>query len=232
MPKQVDHDDRRRELAEAAFRVVARTGVDGASLRLVSQEAGWSIGSMRHYFATRSELLAFALRHAAHRIEDRIAALPAEHTPLEHLREVAAELLPLDAARREEAQVYVAFLARATVAPDLAPMAGETWRRLHEPLVRHVAAAIRSGERAGDLDPEREASRLHALIDGLTLHVLTAPGNAPPELARAAVEDHLTALQATAGRHPSRRRRRRAQTTERLHEVPGTSLTPPATRRT
>lgn len=198
MPKRVDHDSRRLELTEAAFRVVARAGVDGASLRLVSQEAGWSIGSMRYYFATKGELLVFALRHAADRIEERIAALPADSTPLEHLREVAAELLPLDAARREEAQVWLAFLARATVDPELAPVAEETWRQLHEPLVGQVATAIRSGELAPDLDAEREASRLHALIDGLALHVVTAPTSAPPELARAAVEDHLSALRTTA----------------------------------
>lgn len=195
---RVDHDRRRRELAEAAFRVVARTGVDGASLRLVSQAAGWSIGSMRYYFATKGELLVFALRHAADRIEERIAALPAARTPLEHLREVTAELLPLDAARREEAQVYVAFLARATVDPDLASVAEETWLQLHEPLVGHFAAAMRSRELAADLDAEREASRLHALIDGLGLHLLTAPRNFPPDLAIAAVEEHVTALRTAA----------------------------------
>lgn len=194
MPKRVDHDLRREELAEAAFRVVARGGVDGASLRLVSQEAGWSIGSMRHYFATKAELLVFALRHAADRIEERIAGLPADRTPLEHLREVAAELLPLDAGRREEAKVYVAFLARATVDRDLAPAAEAAWRQLHEPLAAHVAAAAHSGELDSDLDAEREASRLHALIDGLTLHVLTAPDAAPPDLARAVIDRHLDAL--------------------------------------
>lgn len=194
MPKHVDHDLRREELASAAFRVVSRSGLDGASLRLVSQEAGWSIGSMRYYFATKTELLVFALRHVGDRIEQRIARLSKQRTALERLREVVDELLPLDEGRRAEANVYVAFLARATVAPELAPVAEGTWRQLHEPLVAHVSAAMLSGELGSDLDAEREASRLHALIDGLTLHLLTAPDGNPPQLVRAVIDQHLDGL--------------------------------------
>jgi AcrR family transcriptional regulator len=194
MPKRVDHERRRRELAEAVFRVVAREGLDGASLRLVAEEAGWSIGSMRHYFATKAELLAFALRHAAERIEERIGRLPRGGTELERLREVVAELLPLDAARREEALVWLAFIARAVVDPTLAPGAEDVWRQLHEPLVRRLEAAVGQGELPANLDPEREAVRLQALIDGLVVHLVSAPGHAPPELATAVIDDHLAAL--------------------------------------
>jgi AcrR family transcriptional regulator len=194
MPKRVDHEGRRRELAEAVFRVVAREGLDGASLRLVAQEAGWSIGSMRHYFATKAELLAFALRHAAERIEERIRRLPGGGTELERLREVVAELLPLDAARREEALVWLAFIARAVVDPTLAPGAEDVWRQLHDPLVRRLEAAVGQGELPAHLDPEREAVRLQALIDGLVVHLVSAPGHAPPQLATAVIDDHLAAL--------------------------------------
>jgi AcrR family transcriptional regulator len=194
MPKRVDHERRRRELAEAVFRVVAREGLDGASLRLVAEEAGWSIGSMRHYFATKAELLAFALRHAAERIEERIGRLPGGGTELERLREVVAELLPLDAARREEALVWLAFIARAVVDPTLAPGAEDVWRQLHEPLVRRLEAAVGRGELPAHLDPEREAVQLQALIDGLVVHLVSAPGHAPPELATAVIDDHLATL--------------------------------------
>ena len=155
---------------------------------------------MRHYFASKAELLVFAMQHAGDRVERRIAGLPAGHSGLEHLSEVAVELLPLDDPRREEAKVYVAFLARATVDSDLAPVSEATWSRLHEPLAAHIAAAMRGGELSGDLDAEREANRLHALIDGLTLHLLTAPDAAPVRLARVAIDDHLDALRPTPAR--------------------------------
>ena len=59
MPKIVDHEVRRRELAEAVWRVIVRDGVGDVSIRSVAAEAGWSSGALRHYFSTRAELLAF-----------------------------------------------------------------------------------------------------------------------------------------------------------------------------
>jgi AcrR family transcriptional regulator len=138
---------------------------------------------MRHYFATKAELVAFALGHAAERIEERIGRLPGGGTELERLREVVAELLPLDAARREEALVWLAFIARAVVDPTLAPGAEDVWRQLHEPLVRRLEAAV-----------------------GQRVHLVSAPGHAPPELATAVIDDHLAALR-TPRSHASRPRR-------------------------
>src|ERR687886_364195 len=147
MPKRVDHQQRRRELADAVWRVVAREGLDGTSLQLVADQAGWSIGSLRHYFASK------------------------------------AELLPVDTARREEAVVWLAFIARATTDPTLGPVAEDVWRQLHDPLVARITEAIRGGELPAHTDAEREATRLQALIDGLAVHMVSAPRHAPPELA-------------------------------------------------
>src|SRR5258707_1091431 len=61
MPKEVDHSGRRRELADAACRVIARNGLAGTTLADVAEESGWSIGSIRYYFPTKDELVASAL---------------------------------------------------------------------------------------------------------------------------------------------------------------------------
>lgn len=192
----MDHDRRRRELADAACVVVARAGVDGASLRLVAEQAGWSIGSMRHYFQTRNDLLAFALRRVGERIEQRITLLTPDATPLAHLRAVVVELLPLDAPRREESLVWLAFTARAAVDAGLAPRAEAVWLQIHDPLAAHVNAAIDHGQLPDHLDPAQEASRLQALMDGLVIHLLTVPGTTSAEHALALIDDHLNALQA------------------------------------
>lgn len=46
MPKQVDHDERRREIATAVLRLVTTGGVEAASLRTVAGEAGVSMGAV------------------------------------------------------------------------------------------------------------------------------------------------------------------------------------------
>jgi hypothetical protein len=121
------------------------------------------------------------------------------------LRAVLAELLPLDTARREEALVWLAFIARATTDPALAPVAEDVWRQLHDPLVVRITEAIRSGELPANIDAEREATRLQALIDGLVVHMVSAPRHAPPELALAVVDHHLAALHAGNGLDPHQR---------------------------
>ena len=62
MPRLIDHDARRAEIADAAWRVILREGVTGASVRTVAAEAGLSSGSLRHVFATQSALLVYAFQ--------------------------------------------------------------------------------------------------------------------------------------------------------------------------
>src|SRR5688500_18949798 len=122
MPKQVDHDARREELAAALWRLVMRDGVEAASLRRVAAEAGWSSGSLRHYFASQSELLTFAMELVMRRAGERVASLSGEADPRARAEHVLHQLLPLDAERRAEMQVWLAFTMRAVVDPELRPL--------------------------------------------------------------------------------------------------------------
>ena len=68
MPKIVDHDKQRLLVAEAAWRVIRRDGMEQASVRKIAEEAGISPGSMRHYFSTQSELLLYAMTLVSDRV--------------------------------------------------------------------------------------------------------------------------------------------------------------------
>jgi len=106
MPKKVDHEQRRRELAAALRRVVSRGGVESASIRAVAAEAGWSLGAVQYYFSTRDELLLFAGRQLLADAEARIAGIVetaetgqalAEHSSaLDVALRLCEEALPID----------------------------------------------------------------------------------------------------------------------------------------
>lgn len=194
MPKEVDHPARRRELADAACRVIAGRGLAGTTLAHVSAESGWSIGSIRHYYADKDQLVAAALWRVGERVDERIRRRVGDRMGFTELRTAALELLPLDAQRREEALVHLAFMAQAAVEPTLADAAEDAARRLHEPLATRVAHLVRAGELAGDLDADREAARLQVLLDGLALQLVTSPRRTSRKWARALVDDHLAAL--------------------------------------
>src|ERR1700728_4464960 len=199
MPKEVDHPARRRELADAACRVIARNGLGGTTLAHVADESGWSIGSIRYYFPNKDELIASALWRGGEGVGAPIKERPAGGMTVKDVRTAAVELLPLDADRHEDALVYLAFLAQAAVVPDLAEAAEGAAQRLQEPLAARIAYAVRAGELPAHLDAEHEAARLRVLLDGLRLQLVTTPRHTSAEGALAVLDDHLIALAAPPG---------------------------------
>jgi AcrR family transcriptional regulator len=194
VPKEVDHVARRRELADAACTVIARNGLAGTTLAHVADESGWSIGSIRHYFPTKDELVASALWRVGERVDERIRRGTAGGMTLGDLRLAATELLPLDATRREEALVHLAFLAEVAVTPELGEAAEGAAQRLQEPLAARLAHLIQAGDLPARLDAEHEAARLRVLLDGLRLQLITTPRQTTVKWALTVLDDHLAAL--------------------------------------
>jgi AcrR family transcriptional regulator len=194
MPKIVDHEERRRELALAVWRVIRDQGVERASVRTVAKEAGWSPGALRHYFTTQSELLAFAMRLVVERIEGRIAALERATDPRKAVEQVLHELLPLDDERRAENEVWLAFTARALVDPELRNLHSEVHDALHEACASSLATL--TAARANPAAPATalQVERLHALVDGLAVHTALRPDLMTPEHIVAVMRLHLNAL--------------------------------------
>jgi AcrR family transcriptional regulator len=153
----VDHEKRRKELAGAVWRVIVRDGVADISIRSVAAESGWSSGALRHYFATRAELLAFACEEVIAQVTERVLALP----PTAGAREFLLETMPVDELRHTESSIAFAFLALGLGDPELARV-----QRMHFTAVYKLCRRLVPGE------DETAARRLHAVVDGLTVHVL------------------------------------------------------------
>jgi AcrR family transcriptional regulator len=172
MPKVVDHETRRRELASAVWRIILRQGIEGVSIRDVAKEADWSSGALRHYFTTKDELLSFALRLVVDRVVERLSQGPRGKSPREAVRHILREILPLDADRRAEAAVWFAFANRSLTDRRVAEEQDLIFVGTRDLCRRITHDLDRYGNLAPGRDPEREAARLHALIDGLAVQGL------------------------------------------------------------
>jgi len=175
VPKVVNRERRRGDLARAAARVIARIGLEGVTVQTVAAEAECSAGSIAHYFRNKDELLLHALRAVT---EPLLAALREPREPLstvESLREVAHASLPLDPARERDWRVRLAFWTRASGPPEEVQLSrhqlGE-WRSLWERTLRDLQAsgAIRPDAEAGEA-----ASALVALLIGTATQLLVRP---------------------------------------------------------
>lgn len=195
----MDHPARRRELADAACHVIARNGLAGTTLAHIAEESGWSIGSIRHYFADKDELVASALWRVGELVDERIRDRTAGGMTMKDLRTAATELLPLDADRREWGLVQLAFIAQAAVVPELAEAAEGAAQRLQEPLAARIACLMEAGELPAQLDAEDEAARLRLLLDGLRIELLTTPRHTSAGWALAILDDHFAALAGRPG---------------------------------
>ena len=146
------------------------------------------MGSLRHYFGSQSELMVFAMRLVIEHIEERLAGLEVPDDPLPSARAVLAELLPLDEERQAENEVWLAFNARALVAPELRELSQEAYDLLHAACKKWVAPLL---PEAPVETIELEAERLFALLDGLAVHGAMHPGQATPQHLLAVLDHHL-----------------------------------------
>lgn len=204
MPRQVDHADRRRRIADAVCELADERGLEGVTLRDVAARAEVSMGAVQRCFRTKEEMLVFALGHIGERIGARVRARlvrsPAQSagTALGH---AATEVALLREEHRAEARVWLAFVAQAAVSEVLARTVQANYTALTESFARLIeeACADTGGAEAGadtgrtaPLDPRREARALLALADGLTTHVLI--GHLTPREARDVLHTHLARL--------------------------------------
>ncbi len=192
MPKIVNPVERRQEVVEAVLRLIRREGIEQASVRNVAREAGLSMGSLRHYFASQSELMVFAFRTVVDRIESRLAGLKPAPNPRRRAEGVLAELLPLDDERRAENELWLAFTSRAMVDPALRDLRNEGYEALRAGCRVILTDLSEAGLAPTDVAAETE--RLHALLDGLAVHAAMRPDIHTAQSLTTAVAHHLDAL--------------------------------------
>ena len=194
MPVTVDHDVRRREVAEAVWRVLADTGFAGLSLRAVAREMGATTGLLTHYFASKGELVRHALDVVHDRTTPRMAAAGEGRHGLDGLRARLRAVLVDDAEASVLSRVWVSFWDLALADAELGLAEAQRYERWRERLRPLVAEAIEAGELAADRDPEILVDVLTAFTHGLVVQALFDPGRFPVERQYAVLDELLTAL--------------------------------------
>ncbi|MBW4082272.1 TetR/AcrR family transcriptional regulator [Paenibacillus sp. S150] len=192
MPKIVDHSERKSHIAEATWRVIMNQGMKGATVRKIAQEAGVSLGALRHYFSSQHELLAFAMNLVKERVNARIAAiLGLGLPPKEKVTRVLLELIPVDDTTMAEMEVWFAFVFHLKYADE---EYAELNDEIYPGIRRLVDYLDRQGVLRQDLDKDNEAERLYALVDGLALHAMLEPERLDKQRIICVLTGHMNAI--------------------------------------
>lgn len=172
-----DGRERRKEqLAEALWRIILDRGIGAVSVRTVAAEAGVVVGSLRHVFPTRAELLEFSAELMVHRATQRIRKIPRSTNHQQYALEVLRQLLPLEPDSRAELEVNIALIAETPALPKLATVRDDAYRQVAGLCVQLVAQLT---GRPHDGHTDGQARQLHALVDGLAIHLLQSDPEHP-----------------------------------------------------
>ena len=175
MPKIVDWDQKRDEILSATWRVIARDGIKGATIRAIASEANCSRGILAHYFDHKEDILGSALLLSHRRVGARMSAAAAGLTGLKALRAVMLEALPIDDERDLEAQIEISFWGRALGDPQLAELQHSEFERFCSRLGGYLKEADDHGELRKHCDLDLATHQLVVLIDGLSAERVLYP---------------------------------------------------------
>ena len=159
-------DIRRKELRQAAFEVLQREGLAGATLEKVAAHAGASKGIVLHYFRSKQELFEQAMREANANLRDAVAEnLKQARTPYERLIAIVDTNFDPRFFQPSVAHAWLSLCAEVPREAQLARIQAVIHARMHSNLL----SALR------ELMPAEEARQtallISALIDGLWLRL-------------------------------------------------------------
>jgi AcrR family transcriptional regulator len=194
MPRIVDAEHRRKELTDAAARLIARSGIESATLRDVAAEAGMTTGALTHYFADKRELLLHTFEAS---LEHRRALRPPSDADSAErgLRASLEGALVLNEAHRRHWMVTIVLCSQASGDERLATAQSDAYREFRHYITGLVrAAGFASGKAATSL-----AERLIGAADGIAMQALFDAATWPPLRQRKAL-DEMFAIHINAAR--------------------------------
>lgn len=199
MPKQVDHEAQREQLAEAVWQLAAERGLESVSLREVALAAGVSLGRVQRSFGTKDEMLRYALAltntRAARRVERRVQALGEDPGTADILRECLVEVLGFEEETRQALRVQLVYFTRSIHDEQVAKIIrGDGLSELY-PFTASLITKL--FKRRGAIEPIKEAELLWSTAIGLGTDVVI--GQREPADAAALLDYYLVRLLGPSG---------------------------------
>ena len=184
MARRREVEAQRDRLSAATWAVLAEQGLSGLSLRAVAERAGCTTGLVLHTFRDKRALLAHA-RELLHERTAESADVAESGPPEQALRAVLLQAASLTPRAREEARVWLGFLAAAVSDEELADLHVRGNRSFVARVTRLVRACRPELDEAGSA---ATALALVALVEGLN-SLATVDGETYSPEAQSAVVD-------------------------------------------
>ncbi|MFE0579890.1 TetR/AcrR family transcriptional regulator [Streptomyces sp. NPDC058874] len=205
MPKRVDHEERRTQIAEALVRVAGRRGLHAVGMRDVAAEAGVSLRLVQYYFQTKEKLLFYGLQHLTDRFTARVGARLDAVSPDPGVRATVEAILlaslPVDEESRTFHLLYSSY-SILSVTDDA--LAAQPFIDKPDAAEDALTGLLRQAQEGGLADPDADArtEAISLLAMAATMGTSILVGQRRPESAVAVLRHHLDRI-FTPARRPS-----------------------------
>ena len=181
MPRIVDRDKKRSEIAQKAIEVLAKRGFQATTIQDIADAAGLGKGTVYHYFKTKEEILSAVSEEIFHEMERSFgAALLRIDKPMEKLSALIEEALHVT---EDVEHLFIVYteLWLMNIRGDKYNDYMSVIKNLHNDLKNLTAGMIDEGKKQGlwdkDTDSDALAAYLVASFDGVVVHYMMDKGN-------------------------------------------------------
>ena len=190
LPKIVNHDQRRREIALAALRALKNHGLENVTVAHIAAEAGSTSGMIAHYYPTKLDVILAALHLMHERLEAKLqASIDRGSTNCERL---LSEALPFDSDRAAEIGVWLSFWAFTLNRPPLLEASRPLDEDWHAVIRKALLACYPELSSYPKAKLDQEIAMLVVFLDGLAMKGLLRPENYDSKTARALLRTYLS----------------------------------------
>lgn len=191
MPKKVDHDQRRIEIARVIREITWNEGVEGLKIRNVADKVGYGPSVIVHYFDNKREMLNFSQRESRKQGERAIIAAWNAGASLE---ECIAVLLPISDEMKSVWHLFFAFWGLAMYDPQLAEERLHATSDAKDIFIEIIKSAQSRGEFDPDADPDMIAVNIQIAANGIASLAMQNDELWPPERQRRFLKEELRRL--------------------------------------
>ncbi|MCN9240289.1 TetR family transcriptional regulator [Streptomyces sp. RY43-2] len=161
----------REDVLAAAMGMIAERGLEKLTMAALGREVGMSSGHLLYYFRSKDELLLQTLEWSEGRLGAERGRLLSRTAPARERLDAYVDLYVPDGPRDPHWTLWLEVWNRSQTAAD---DARERQAAIEGAWHRDLAALLAEGVSRGEfrqLDPDRLATRLRALLDGFSIHV-------------------------------------------------------------
>ncbi|MGA5558936.1 TetR/AcrR family transcriptional regulator [Streptomyces lavendulocolor] len=197
MPKHVDHEERRAQIADALIQAAGRRGLHAVGMRDVAAEAGVSLRLVQYYFETKEKLLFYGLRHLTDRFTARVGARLAAAGPDPGPRAMVEALLVASLPTDEESRTFhLLYSSYAILSVTNEALAAQPFIDNPDAAENALTALLQQAQETALADPavdaRMEAVSLLAMTATMGTSILV--GQRTPESAIAVLHHHLNRI--------------------------------------